>query len=285
MMNIDEDIIWGSTGLEVTVETDLFQLAVSQCRVRIRYHESAVLQLLNENDPFTLILDLQTSVVKQPSVSDETLSYSFGRLDIQGEFHFEFVTDETKKEKKDAKNEKKKEEEKKKIERIRIIQALEFVFSQYTLYSEFNILQRNLAPDAQHPNMVARGLEGVGIGFRLALRSGGRSTGSAIRYLGKKYTSATVKDNSDGHRAPTVANQKQIDAAEKSKSRAESCHAGARTLTSAALAPVRWIGKNASKIAPKNNGPDGAVRKVFIDTVGGLGNGVANICKVCSDVP
>ena len=261
-MNNYDASIWESGQSRVLVATASTRFENSTCRIRVHDHQSAVFELVHSTEPFQLILDLQTSIEKIQHDENDSFIYSYDRLGLQGEIDFSF-SDE--------------------IEAdaiISSIQALEFVWCQYTLYSEHNIDQLHKSSDIQKPNMIARGLEGMGVGLRVALRSGGRSTGTAIRYLGKKYTAATVKDNTDGLREYKATDEAAIIKAEARKSSAETCHASARTLTSAALAPVRWIGKNASRLAPKNSSSDGQAKKIVLDTVGGIGNGVANICKV-----
>jgi hypothetical protein len=251
-------LLWENSGISVSILSSEAQITTSTFRVLVSDQESATLQLTGESIPFSLILDLRSTVTRQVLSSSEgrfIYKFFYDRFDCHAEIDFTLSgADE---------------------HRDMIGQSLEFILRQYTLYATE---EETLSEERRRPNVVAIGFEGVGVGFRTALRSGGRSTGHAIRYLGKMYTSSTIGDSVD--REKKVIDQSQIRKAEGHHANAETCHAGARTLTSAALAPVRWIGKSASKLAPKTSSSDRGVTRVVHDTIGGMGNGVANVCKV-----
>eukprot|EP01038_Epipyxis_sp_PR26KG_P010487 gene10487-14094_t len=204
---------------------------------------------------------------------------------------------------------------------LSFMQAFDFIISQFTFRIDTppddkninNSISYNknhkLITENHYPNIVARGLEGMGVAVRVALKNSGKSTGHAIRYLGKQYTSVVVptkmshEQNSNNEpflrtsEINNVMDDKEtpksslkiktiqpavIAKAIKRKEWAENMHSRARTLTGAALYPVRWTGRKASEWA--NGGSDkqpelGPVQRVVLDTIGGLGNGVANICK------
>lgn len=252
------DLIWENSGITISIFSSGAQIVASTFKVLVFDQESAILELTGGSIPFSLILDLRSTVNRHVFSSAEgSLGYKFfyDRFDYHAEIEFTLCGPDE--------------------HRDTISQNLEFVLSQYTLYSTE---EETSSVERLRPNVVAKGFEGVGVGFRTVLRSGGRSTGHAIRYLGKMYTSSTIGDSID--REKKIADQSQIRKAEGHQARAETCHAGARTLTSAALAPVRWIGKNASKLAPKSSSSESGVTRVVHDTIGGMGNGVANACKV-----
>lgn len=83
---------------------------------------------------------------------------------------------------------------------------------------------------------------------------------------------------------------KLIEKAHSYKQWAEHVHSGARTLTGAALYPVRWTGRKASEwaqggsdrpesIPSHSSTASSHVTKAMVDTVTGFGNGVVSICK------
>jgi Senescence-associated protein len=178
--------------------------------------------------------------------------------------------------------------------------ALDFVLSQFSLFREIspNNINGN-HPDFQSgkkPNIVARGFEGAGVVLRKGLLSGGKATGSAIRYLGKKYTNHVVKSQQNAASNQTQLHLPSVEAgaaqnyaptdpalvekAERQRAQAESFHAGARTITSAALYPVRWFGKKASTMATnKNEANNSKTKRAVLDTMGGIGNGAAHVFK------
>ena len=252
------NVIWEDNSVKVSFDKAGSVIVCSNFRFSVQGHHAAILELIPSSDLCNLPLDLRVRVVRQQVVENvDTICHTYFYDGINCQTVLSFVST--------LQGE----------ERDRSINALEFILGQYTIFSfEEVALSRN----EQSPNIVAKGFEGLGVGFRVALRSGGRTTGSAIRYLGEKYTTATIGDGID--RGNRVAEQIQIDNAEAHKARAETCHAGARTVTSAALVPVRWIGKSASRIAPKGSTNPSGVEKIVQDTLGGVGNGVANILKV-----
>ena len=73
----------------------------------------------------------------------------------------------------------------------------------------------------------------------------GVSTGEVIRYLGEKYTSTMLPTGNMEHEEgnPLEIDPIALDRANRSKDWAEGVHGGARTLTGAALFPVRSLSK------------------------------------------
>ena len=84
------------------------------------------------------------------------------------------------------------------------VRALDFIFKQYCLFSHatsdilddrflsgeisYDFGTRELDDEKDQPNSVAKAFESGGLAVRRFLKSGGNSTGSAIRYVGGKYT-------------------------------------------------------------------------------------------------
>eukprot|EP00595_Chromulina_sp_UTEXLB2642_P001435 CAMPEP_0196765286 /NCGR_PEP_ID=MMETSP1095-20130614/7940_1 /TAXON_ID=96789 ORGANISM="Chromulina nebulosa, Strain UTEXLB2642" /NCGR_SAMPLE_ID=MMETSP1095 /ASSEMBLY_ACC=CAM_ASM_000446 /LENGTH=273 /DNA_ID=CAMNT_0042123077 /DNA_START=301 /DNA_END=1123 /DNA_ORIENTATION=+ len=174
-------------------------------------------------------------------------------------------------------------------------------------------------------NIVATGFEGTGSLIRTSLKTSGKLTGHAIRSLGKLYTNTAVqsrklfnadlpKESNDAvtNESPNQSskiNENRINNALKNKENAEFIHAGAKTITGAALYPVRWTGRKASEWASQgntnldlsvtdsnkkstifkglgmstssDNGPNrkDVISNVTMDTLGGIGNAVVSICK------
>ena len=100
---------------------------------------------------------------------------------------------------------------------IRELQAFDFLMGQYSLKNDYSNRKNNnhnhsrgssseqyssrdddhIISDQDHkPNIIAQGLEATGATARVALRSSGRWTGHAIRYLGKHYTSSVARSSS-----------------------------------------------------------------------------------------
>jgi len=161
-----------------------------------------------------LILDLQATLCVNEELDQSTgnrisCAFSYSRLGHEVTFEI-FTTDVTG----DAQ-----------------LRAIDFLFGQYTFYSNMKSsaygVGVNDGDDAAKPNMFARGLEGTGSVLRTALRSGGKATGSAIRYLGKKYTEAAV----DTSKVPVERNVEnhQLEEAAKMRDRCEGVHAGMPT--------------------------------------------------------
>ena len=178
------------------------------------------------------------------------------------------------------------------------ILELEFIFKQYTLWTFYDdnnndTNNQKAHEDDRKPNNIARGFEKTGVLLREGLKAGGRSTGEAIRFLGKKYTENTLKwksrqsvasesrvaDGDDISRSePRLVEQDDIDKAKLMKERGESVHAGIRTVTSTALRPIRYLGEAASKMAAiKKDEKDS--RRPILDTVGGVGNALSSVFK------
>ena len=173
--------------------------------------------------------------------------------------------------------------------RARLFQSLEWVFSQYTIFRVASLTHQESTKDledSRKPNSVARGLEMSGLALRNGLKSGGKATGHLIRDLGKKYTAVMGPKQTPGAPAPppplppsSAALDTAIENADKHQSRAEAVHAGARTLTSAALFPVRYLGKQAAKLATQHEETKSTTAKRLLDVMGGLGNGAAHAFK------
>jgi hypothetical protein len=107
------------------------------------------------------------------------------------------------------------------------IRALDFIFKQYCLFSSsssdvlddrflsgeinYDFGTRELDDERDQPNSVAKAFESGGLAVRRILKSGGHSTGSAIRFLGAKYTNAALywKGRSDKN---NTSNNNVIDA-------------------------------------------------------------------------
>jgi len=181
------------------------------------------------------------------------------------------------------------------------ILELEFIFKQYTLWTfcdnnNSDTNNRKAHEDDRKPNNLARGFEKTGVLLREGLKAGGRSTGEAIRFLGKKYTENTLKwksrqsvaddgrikdDRDDGDNIirsePRLVEQDDIDKALRMKERGESVHAGVRTVTSTVLRPIRYLGERASKMATIKK--DETDSRPVLDTVGGIGNAMASVFK------
>lgn len=244
-----------------------------QLRVTARDKSSANLTFYNYEgtDDATFVLDLVATICKVREDLDEkgsliSLFYRYIRLDVSVEFEVLPVSKYG----------------------IQNMQALDFVLGQFATKIDAyespdkSALVTSAAYDRQ-PNVVARGLEGSGVVVRNVLRSGGKATGDLIRFLGKTYTATTVGLVKDGQDPPTrEVTEEMLAKAKKRKEWAESAHSGARSLTGAALYPVRWTGRKASEWAsggsdkPSKPGP---VTQVVMDTVGGVGNGLASVCK------
>eukprot|EP01039_Chlorochromonas_danica_P010336 gene10336-11440_t len=194
--------------------------------------------------------------------------------------------------------------------------AFDFLLSQYTFQPFLSSEEETggAGPggaEYPQPNVLARGLEGSGIALRTLLRSTGRYTGHAIRFLGRGYTDLhgyfqpppDFSEQSDsvagGGAGAGVVDPRSIHRAEKSRQWAHDVHSGARTVTSAALYPIRYFGSVAAAISPSSNtatssgsAPANAnsssssssssssrSSRLFLDTIAGLGNGLASVCK------
>lgn len=186
--------------------------------------------------------------------------------------------------------------------------AFDFLLSQYT-FQPFLSSEEEIGgsgpggAEYPQPNVLARGLEGSGIALRTLLRSTGRYTGHAIRFLGRGYTDlqgyfqpppdfSEQPDSAVGAGAGVV-DPRSIHRAEKSRQWAHDVHSGARTVTSAALYPIRYFGSVAASISPSSNtassgsapatansgSSSSKSSRLFLDTIAGLGNGLASVCK------
>lgn len=176
------------------------------------------------------------------------------------------------------------------------LQVFDFILSQFTWFSRSHLQTEvsYIANNAKSPNAIAKGFERAGTYFRRGLKSAGKGTGTAIRYLGKKYTDTTLQYNKD--RLPVEVNDAMITKVEKRQEAAESVHATMRSVTSTILLPVRHMGKKAQEWTVSENVAAGAERnetselnssstrssalkRGMYDTAAGLGNGLANAFK------
>ena len=116
---------------------------------------------------------------------------------------------------------------------IRELQAFDFLMGQYSLKNDYSNRKNNnhnhsrgssseqyssrdddhIISDQDHkPNIIAQGLEATGATARVALRSSGRWTGHAIRFLGKHYTSSVARSSSlssSSSAPPMLSSQKK----------------------------------------------------------------------------
>ena len=111
------------------------------------------------------------------------------------------------------------------------------------------------------------------------------------------FSAATSSNDSNSTREQTITHDSRTaansfeSAAEQARRRrnwAESIHSGARVFTSTALYPVRWTGRKASELAADRDSKVeqsiSTTKKILLDTMGGLGNGLANVCKGVTEV-
>ncbi len=277
-------------------------------QVTIEGIDAAVLHLVNASDSahpeVTYILDLLTDIRKIKEEIDETtgklfsMQYIYQRFDVY--LHFDIIPVEVNG-----------------LQNIQAFDFLLGQYTIRPEYMSFHYLNdeddeenlKNLSL-SQHrsSNVVARGLENSGFALRKILHSSGKITGYAIRFLGKQYTHvvSTSSSSSTSKKEGTIAspplNQNTVEKAKRHKEWASGFHSGARTATGAILYPVRWTGMQASKLArPSNHGEDnrllngadqqrrdqqqqlrnedGSVKSFLYDTVAGMGNGLASVCK------
>lgn len=194
---------------------------------------------------------------------------------------------------------------------IRDVQAFDFILGQYAMKDD-SLNKDGIVCEGKdrNPNVVAKGFESTGMAVRVALRSGGRYTGHAIRYLGQQYTSvvsgalgkaveqeaeniridspgesAEVERSASGDAGRLSSDENEVERANRRRVWAEGVHSAATSLTGAVLYPVRWTGRVAAELGGKggsdrpNSENENALSKVFLDTVGGIGNGVMSVCK------
>ena len=147
----------------------------------------------------------------------------------------------------------------------------------------------------------------------------GSATGEVIRFLGRTYTStyiaasalysnsgiysttATGPEGSISARGQSITQDSRIEQqimnptesaieqACRRRSWAESIHSSARVFTSTALYPVRWTGRKASELAADRcsnveRSEISTTKKILLDTMGGLGNGLVNVCKGVTEI-
>lgn len=212
---------------------------------------------------------------------------------------------------------------------VRDVQAFDFILGQYA-FKDDSLTKDGIICEAKdrNPNVVAQGFENTGTAVRIALRSGGRYTGQAIRFLGERYTSfftthaesteeskespmdggvidftqaspvrpqgadassdphppITTEPTASSHNTKQVLDAEAVERALNRRKWAEGVHSTATSLTGAALYPVRWTGRMAAEVGGKGgsdrpNGSEDAVTRAFLDTVGGIGNGIMSVCK------
>lgn len=215
------------------------------------------------------------------------------------------------------------------------IRALDFIFKQYCLFSHatsdvlddrflsgeisYDFGTRELDDENDQPNSVAKAFESGGLAVRRFLKSGGHSTGSAIRYLGAKYTNAALywKGRSDANNisnntnsidpdiklsidedddqnqlvnindnsVPTSGNtsiNKPVDP--KLIERAEATKKMGESVHASARAltsTLLYPVRSVGKVASKyaSSNEKSVTNKAVLDTLGGLGNGFAAVFK------
>lgn len=178
------------------------------------------------------------------------------------------------------------------------IQVFDFILSQFAWFDRSHVnLDEDDDADAQQapsPNAVAKGFEKMGSYMRRGLKASGRATGSAIRYLGSKYTDTTLKFNKD--RAHVEVSDQMVAKVGQRKENCESAHATMRSATSTLLYPVRHIGKKAQQYMVSDNvaaaterseaaekadrrSSTSKVKKGLYDTAAGIGNGLTSAFK------
>lgn len=177
------------------------------------------------------------------------------------------------------------------------IQVFDFILSQFAWFDRSHVnLDDDDDADAQQapsPNAVAKGFEKMGSYMRRGLKASGRATGSAIRYLGSKYTDTTLKFNKD--RPPVEVSDQMVAKVGQRKENCESAHATMRSATSTLLYPVRHIGKKAQQYMVSDNvaaaterseaaekdkrSSTSKVKKGLYDTAAGIGNGLTSAFK------
>jgi hypothetical protein len=247
-------------------------------KVQLRDDCSAELVLYNDesaSDDLKYILDLRTVVYKEEEEVDSSnnLCSVFYQLQRDGEaMQFQVIPTSS--------------------EGFRDVQAFDFILGQYAMKDE--VTSKNgvvRQGEDRNPNLVAQGFENTGAAVRIALRSGGRYTGHAIRFLGQQYTSIissvyakseeTPSETDETHSTATSAvatsdptepdsaaddsphaeavptahtthiDGDLIDRATRRKKWAEGVHSAATSITGAALYPVRWTGRMASQLGGK----------------------------------
>ena len=232
------------------------------CRLTVRDQHSAQLEIGEVNDTCViLILDVLARIVRNISNDDtEERFYSYDRQGQNIVLMFRTLIPPDTNTPTTA---------------LETFRGLEYGFSQYTIFRVLTPSSggttddgriNQVHEDSTQPNFVARGLELSGLALRNGLKSGGKATGSAIRTLGNKYTdyfgktspvsvppppslssptttAGTINHSTTHpHESKTAQLASAVATAEKHQARCENVHAGARTLTSAALFPVRFIG-------------------------------------------
>lgn len=186
------------------------------------------------------------------------------------------------------------------------LQALDFLLGQYAIKE--NIIDRELfvshhdEDSSDHNNIVAKGFENSGVVVRRVLKTSGEYTGHLIRFLGRKFTEATVTPTTTPISAEDI-DPRLLAEAQRRREWAEGFNSGARTLTSTILYPVRWTGQKAAKLAQVDHHLDHnldarernlvthqqrqsvtsstahGLKKALWDTVEGMGNGVTSMFK------
>lgn len=283
-------------------------------RVVIRDSCTATLVLYNNDsstgEDISYILDLRANVHKEKEVVEKdgkSLLAIFYHFERDGDYmQFEVIPTSE--------------------DGVRDVQAFDFILGQYA-FKDDSLTKDGIICEGKdrNPNVVAQGFENTGTAVRIALRSGGRYTGQAIRYLGEQYSSffsahpppapetdTKIANHNDGlidfsqdspvrsdrrisgdhlendthaHLMPAHAlDSEEIERALSRKKWAEGVHSTATSLTGAALYPVRWTGRMAAEAGGRGgsdrpNGSEDALTRTFLDTVGGLGNGIMSVCK------
>ena len=172
-----------SCGIVPTESEDNVTSSSYTCRITVRDQYSAQLEVGEANDTrVVLILDVLARIVRNINdVSSDDAEERFYSYERQGQnivlvFRTLIPSDTNTP-----------------TAAVAIFRGLEYGFSQYTIFrvltpSSGGLTDSQVHEDTTQPNFVARGLELSGLALRNGLKAGGKSTGSAIRTLGNKYT-------------------------------------------------------------------------------------------------
>lgn len=248
---------------------------------RSRNSASLVLEQQSTGEVVTLVLDLAASVQRLKKELDESgdfssFYYEYSRYGVAHSFEVTpwWWSDDQGGETDGKGKESSEEEDTKPDEDANdSINALEFVFSQFT-YALFTAAKAGastklasqngsdgaIATEEEEGtsalaendkiNAVANAFEVAGKGVRTGLKLSGRGVGTAIRFLGAGYTTAAVKLGGAGSEGPREVQEEDLAYAQKQQDNCETFHAGARSVTGTILAPVRYIGMKAQALVP-----------------------------------
>eukprot|EP00601_Ochromonadales_sp_CCMP2298_P016801 CAMPEP_0173222582 /NCGR_PEP_ID=MMETSP1142-20121109/3335_1 /TAXON_ID=483371 /ORGANISM="non described non described, Strain CCMP2298" /LENGTH=663 /DNA_ID=CAMNT_0014150697 /DNA_START=26 /DNA_END=2014 /DNA_ORIENTATION=+ len=142
-------------------------------KVNLRDECSALLLLYDGssgNETASYVLDLIANLSKECEVVDScgaltSVIYRYSRMERQIDFEVIPTSEQG----------------------AREVQAFDFILGQYAIKEEQEYARGVQSPEHE-PNLLAQGFENTGVAARVMLRSGGRATGDAIRFMGKAYT-------------------------------------------------------------------------------------------------